>query len=76
MITIYTTHCPKCEQLKNRLNDLNIEFKEFDDVEAMIMQGLSGSMPKLELEDGKILEFAQAWKWAIARQKEMCDKQV
>lgn len=62
MVQLYSTHCPKCNQLIKQLEKNNIEYEEIDDVEYMISIGISGTMPKLDTPDG-ILEFAEAWKW-------------
>jgi len=63
MVKLYSTHCPKCKQLIKQLEQNNIEYVEIDDVEYMKSIGLAGSMPKLEVAEGQILEFAPAWRW-------------
>ena len=35
MITLYSTHCPKCNALAKQLNKNNIEFKVIDDKDVM-----------------------------------------
>ena len=71
MVTMYSTHCPKCKQLENLLIKGNIDYEVIDDVEYMTKEiGLKGNMPKLQTEDGKILEYAQAWRWAKDNAKE------
>lgn len=36
---LYTTHCPKCNVLYNKLKNKNITFEESDDVDKMIEMG-------------------------------------
>lgn len=60
MVKLYSTHCPKCNQLIKQLNAASIPFEEIDDIDYMKGIGLGGSMPKLGLEDGTILEFPAA----------------
>ena len=61
MITLYTTHCPKCKILTRKLTEKNIEYIEFTDVDKMIEMGFS-VMPMLEV-DGVIMDFGTANKW-------------
>lgn len=61
MIILYTTHCPKCRILEQKLKAKNIEYIEFTDVDKMIKMGFS-MMPMLEV-DGVIMDFAIANKW-------------
>ena len=61
MITLYTTHCPKCKILEQKLKSKNIEYVEFTDVDKMIEMGFS-MMPMLEV-NGIIMDFATANKW-------------
>ena len=61
MIILYTTHCPKCKILEQKLKSKNIEYVEFTDVDKMIEMGFS-MMPMLEV-NGIIMDFATANKW-------------
>lgn len=63
MITLYSTHCPKCNALAKQLNKNNIEFKVIDDKDVMIAKGFQ-SAPKLEV-DGEILDYQEAIRWAM-----------
>lgn len=65
MITLYTTHCPKCNILKQKLDKKNIEYNINEDVETMINKGFS-SVPVLEV-DNEILDFVNAIKWVNER---------
>ena len=56
---LYTTHCPKCEVLEKKLNMNNIQFTIIDDKNVMINKNIL-SVPVLELEDGRLLEFKEA----------------
>lgn len=61
MITLYTTHCPKCNVLKSKLDSKNIEYKIVEDVDIMQNKGFS-SAPVLEV-DNEMLDFVNAIKW-------------
>lgn len=63
MITLFSTHCPKCTQLEKKMQSKGLEYQVIDDVEAMKEMGLKGSMPKIKTPKGDILEFADAWKY-------------
>ena len=63
MITLFSTHCPKCTQLEKKMQLKGIEYQIIDDIEAMKEMGLKGSMPKIKTPQGDILEFADAWKY-------------
>lgn len=60
-IIIYSTHCPKCNVLTNKLNSKKIQYKEVTDIDEMQKLGLM-SVPYLSV-DGKLLDFAAANKW-------------
>jgi len=62
MITLYTTHCPKCDILKKKLDSKNIKYKEISDIDIMIAKGFM-SVPLLEV-DGVIMNFLNANEWA------------
>jgi glutaredoxin len=57
-VTFYSTHCPKCNVLKTKLNAKQISFNEINDANVMIAKGFS-SVPMLEI-DGKLLGFVEA----------------
>lgn len=65
MITLYTTHCPKCNVLKSKLDSKNIEYKIVEDVDTMQNKGFS-SVPILEV-DNEMLDFVNAIKWVNER---------
>ena len=61
MIILYSTNCPKCKILEQKLKSKNIKYIEFTDVDKMIEMGFS-VMPMLEV-DGVIMDFGTANKW-------------
>lgn len=60
-IILYSTGCPKCVVLKNKLKEKNINFIENNDTDEMIKLGFL-ELPILCI-DGKIYNFIQAIKW-------------
>ena len=62
MIILYTTHCPKCNVLVEKLNKSGIKFEECEDLKILIAKGFK-QVPMLEVE-GKMLNFIEAVKWA------------
>lgn len=60
-IIFYTTHCPKCEVLKRKLIDSNVEFEEFTDKKEMIKMKMMSS-PMLSVND-TLLTFSEAIEW-------------
>lgn len=61
MITLYTTHCPKCTVLEKKLESKNIKFDVNENEEEMQERGFQ-SLPVLEV-DGNTLDFIEAVKW-------------
>lgn len=60
-VTLYSTHCPKCNVLKAKLDQKNIDYEEVDDMLIMREKGFQ-SVPKLEV-DGTVYEFTEAVQW-------------
>lgn len=60
-IILYSTHCPKCIVLENKLKEKGIEYIENNDVDEMISKGWR-SAPILEV-DGEGLKFKEAVDW-------------
>lgn len=60
-IILYSTHCPKCKILENKLKEKEIGYEECNDVDLMCTKGFL-SVPKLEI-DGNILDFGEAIMW-------------
>lgn len=60
-IILYTTHCPKCNILKAKLDEKNISYTEYDNVEFMKDMGIT-TVPVLNVNN-KLLEFKSAVDW-------------
>ena len=61
MITLYSTHCPRCCIIEKKLKSNGIEFELCDDEDAMIEKGFK-EVPKLEV-DGVLMDFKEANEW-------------
>lgn len=61
MITLYSTHCPKCKVLATKLQQKNVEYQENTDIDEMEKLGIM-SVPVLEV-DGELLDFTTANNW-------------
>lgn len=62
-ITIYTTHCPRCEVLKKKLEQKGITwYNEIDSMEIMNNLGIK-SVPMMSINDGELMNFEEAIKW-------------
>lgn len=57
-ITLYSTDCPKCKILKQKLDEKNINYDICKDVNFMLSKGIK-SVPMLEVDD-EILSFNEA----------------
>ncbi len=55
---LYSTNCPKCMILKEKLNEKKIKYKEINDVEIMQNKGIM-TVPMLEVENN-LYTFLQA----------------
>lgn len=55
---LYSTGCPKCKVLKNKLSDHNVEFIEINDKNIMVEKGIV-AVPMLEV-NGDMFDFANA----------------
>jgi glutaredoxin len=60
-ITLYTTHCPKCEILQEKLDTKNIQYKICTDTKLMVGKGFR-SAPMLEVDD-KVMTYLEAINW-------------
>jgi glutaredoxin-related protein len=61
MITLFSTHCPKCNVLEKKLKAKNIEYEEVNDVEVMKEKGIV-TVPVLEVDD-EVMDFKAASDW-------------
>ena len=66
-LVLYSTGCPQCNILKNKLKDKNLSFEINEDVEEMKKMGFKSS-PMLKVDD-KIMNFKEAFKWVNGVQK-------
>lgn len=65
-VILYSTGCPKCNVLKKKLNDKNINFTENNDIDIMTSLGIE-QVPVLSI-DGKLMDFTQANTWINERE--------
>lgn len=61
MVILYSTHCPRCNVLKEKLEDKDIEFTEVNDVNEMLKLNIM-SAPMLKVNDD-LLDFKRANDW-------------
>lgn len=61
MVVLYSTHCPKCMVLQNKLEDKKIEYQLEESVDELIKLGFSQA-PILKVGD-QYLEFSEANQW-------------
>jgi len=61
-VILYSTNCPKCKVLENKLNSIGVDYTIVTDEDLMISKGFS-SAPMLEV-DGNIMDFGNAVRWA------------
>lgn len=57
-MTLYTSGCPNCRLLKQKLDDKKLKYNIVDDVDKMVELGFT-RVPVLEV-DGKYLDFNEA----------------
>ena len=60
-VDLFTTHCPKCLILEEKLKQKNIEYEEHIDVDEMIKLGYL-TVPVLVV-DAKEYSFGEAVQW-------------
>ena len=60
-VILYSTHCPRCAVLEEKLEDAGIKFELIEDQDIMQEKGFM-SAPMLEV-DGQVMDFAKANKW-------------
>ena len=62
MITLYTTHCPKCRTLEKNIKKKGIPYTTSENLDKLVRAGFS-SAPMLEVAEGQFLNFKEAWGW-------------
>ena len=65
-LILYSTGCPKCNVLKKKLTEKNIEYTENNDIDVMTSLGID-QVPMLSV-DGKLMDFTEANKWVNERE--------
>lgn len=65
LIILYSTGCPRCNVLTQKLNSKNIEYTVVDDVEVMENKGIE-TVPVLEV-GGQMMQFKEATDWVNGR---------
>ena len=65
MVILYSTGCPRCNVLTQKLNSKNIEYTVVNDVEVMENKGIE-TVPVLEV-DGQMMQFKEATDWVNGR---------
>jgi glutaredoxin-related protein len=60
-VILYSTHCPKCDVLADKLKQKNIQYTEVNDIKIMSEKGFE-FMPMLEV-DGTVYDFKNAVNW-------------
>lgn len=64
-VILYTTGCPKCKILTQKLEAANIQYEKNNDVELMTQKGFM-TVPVLEV-DGVVYGFKEAVEWIKER---------
>lgn len=60
-VSLYSTHCPKCNVLEKKLKQKDISYEEINDIGIMKEKGYL-SVPVLEV-DGVSMDFKAASDW-------------
>lgn len=68
MVTLYTTHCPRCKILTRKLDKAGVKYVENEDVEEMKSLGFL-SAPILKVGEDTF-SFKEACIWADTYKKE------
>lgn len=61
MITVYTTHCPRCKILEKTLASRGVDYTAVEDVDIIVAKGFQ-MVPMMEVE-GRVLDFKEAMFW-------------
>ena len=60
-VTLYTTGCPQCKVLKQKLDEKGVKYITVTDIEEMEKRGFTAA-PMLEV-DGETMSFRTALDW-------------
>ena len=66
-VTLYSTHCPRCNVLEKKLKQKKILYKEVNDIEAMKEKGYF-NVPVLEVNDTN-MDFKAAIDWVNSQEE-------
>lgn len=61
MVTLYSTNCPRCKVLEDKLNYSHIEYDVVTDIDEIEQLGVQ-SIPVLKVGD-ELMDFGTAVKW-------------
>lgn len=61
MVILYSTGCPMCEMLKDKLNEKKIEFVTVSEVNSILAKGIQ-NVPVLEVNN-ELLDTRKALAW-------------
>ena len=70
MIVYSSSTCPKCKVLKMKLDKAGVKYTVNENIEDMEILGIK-SIPYLQLDNGTLLDFAEAVKYANAQSGEV-----
>lgn len=65
LVILYSTGCPRCNVLIQKLNSKNIQYVIVSDIETMEKKGIE-TVPVLEV-DGQMMQFKEAADWVNRR---------
>ena len=62
-VILYTTGCPQCNVLKQKLDETGVKYTAVTDTKVMLEKGFA-TAPMLEV-DGKIMGMQEAYQWVM-----------
>lgn len=75
-VTLYSTHCPKCQILEKKLNQKGINYKLVDDNKEVVSFGKANkimSAPILKVNED-VLDFSKANNWLNEVDDSVCEE--
>lgn len=60
-VILYTTNCPRCRVLEQKMNNKNIKYDKITDVDLMTQKGFM-TAPMLEVDE-EVMDFVTANTW-------------
>ena len=73
MIVYSSSTCPKCKVLKMKLDKAGVKYTVNENIEDMEMLGIK-SIPYLQLDNGTLLDFTEAVKYANTQNGEVAQQ--